>query len=632
MAPSWLTVLDDTIGACITHRRPDLAHRLQRQRARLLDPQLRVLVMGGPNQGKSQLINAIVNAPVCAVGDDVTTAAQTVVQHADAPSAALVTVSGLPARRAITGPPAPSGPTERVPVPIEEVSRQVTKQAGAGGADVVRAEIGIPRKLLAAGLVLIDTPAIGSACLDSPTAQTHRTMAGLEQADAVLFVTAATAELSGAELDLLGRIHAVCPNIVVVVSKIDLVPRWRQVAERDRAKLVENRLPAMVVPVSAALRQTAATSGDTTINAESGFPALLELLQRQVVGKADVIAPRLAGAACADTVSVLADGLRAAAQAANDVPDVSHELADAQRAMDELRRRTARCQTLLGDHIADLTSDIEHDLRDRTRRILREVDKTFDDSDPKTVWDDFGRWLTDNLAEAAEANSGWLIERCQWVADRVVATFPALEPDGPTAALTSGHPDPLDDMDELEEPRLEPFGVGQKVFTGLRGSYGGVLMFGLITSLAGLPLINPISLSAGAAFGGKSIKDESDARLKRRQAAARASAQRYVDDFFLKCGKETRDLTRRVQRTLRDHITDRAEELAERISEATRLARQHAHMAAVQRDEQLRHAQQEMTVLAELRRKALLLAGPVSVPAARAPQAVAATRAAGITA
>jgi hypothetical protein len=440
------------------------------------------------------------------------------------------------------------------------------------------------------------------------------------------------AELSGAELDLLGRIHAVCPNIVVVMSKIDLVPRWRQVAERDRAKLTENRLPAMVVPVSAALRQTAATTGDTAVNAESGFPVLLELLQQQVLGKADVIAPRLAGTSCVDTVTILADGLRAAAEAANDVPDVTTQLVDAQRAMDELRRRTARCQALLGDHVADLSSDIEHDLRDRTRRILREVDKAFEDSDPKTVWDDFGRWLTDNLAEAAEANSGWLIERCQWVADRVINTFPALEPGGPTAELTDGHPDPLDGMDDLDDPHLEAFGIGQQVFTGLRGSYGGVLMFGLITSLAGLPLINPISLGAGAAFGGKSIKDESDARLKRRQAAARAAAQRYVDDFFLKCGKETRDLTRRVQRTLRDHITDRAEELAERISEATRLARQHAHTAAVRRDERIRHAQQEMTTLAELRRKALLLAGPVSVPQARAPHGIAAARAAGITA
>src|SRR5215472_18456317 len=122
MAPSWLSVLDDTISACSALRRPDLAHRLQRRRARLLDPRLRVVVMGLLNQGKSQLINALVNAPVCAVGDDLTTTAPTVVQHADAPAAALVTDSGA-------GPRAIAGPAERVAVPIDEVSKQVSRRA-----------------------------------------------------------------------------------------------------------------------------------------------------------------------------------------------------------------------------------------------------------------------------------------------------------------------------------------------------------------------------------------------------------------------------------------------------------------------------------------------------------------------
>src|SRR5215472_8417397 len=156
MAPSWLSVLDDTISACSALRRPDLAHRLQRRRARLLDPRLRVVVMGLLNQGKSQLINALVNAPVCAVGDDLTTTAPTVVQHADAPAAALVTDSGTG-----NGHPAIAGPAERVAVPIDEVTRSVSRRAEPRVAGrVVRAEIGIPRKLLADGLVLIDTPAI----------------------------------------------------------------------------------------------------------------------------------------------------------------------------------------------------------------------------------------------------------------------------------------------------------------------------------------------------------------------------------------------------------------------------------------------------------------------------------------
>jgi GTP-binding protein EngB required for normal cell division len=598
MAPSWLSVLDDTISACTTHRRPDLAHRLQRRRARLLDPRLRVLVVGLLNQGKSQLINALVNAPVCAVGDDLTTTAPTVVQHADSPAAALVTDSGAGYRH-----PAIAGPAERVTAPIDEVTRQVSRRAEPRVAGrVVRAEIGIPRKLLAGGLVLIDTPAISGG--------PSRTLADADQADAVVFASAATAELTTAELDLLTQLATTCPNIIVALTKIDLVPRWRQVAERNLARLAGKRLTATLIPISATLRLAAAKHGDTAINAESGFPELINCLQRQVSAKSTEIAPRTVGVVCAAAVAELAGNLRTTlAFPATRTPDAETQLALAGRAMEELRRHTSRCQTVLGDQMADLVSDVEHDLRERTRRVLREVDRVFDDADPRVVWDAFEEWLRDTLAEAAEANLGWLVQRCQWVADRVIASFPNEAGDAPADALLDDVSDPRDHVSDLDVPRMDPFGAGQKIFTGLRGSYGGVLMFGLITSLAGLPLINPISLGAGAAFGGKSIKDESEARLKRRQAAAKNAAQHHVDDFFLACGKESRDLSRQVQRILRDHITERAEELAERVTEGSRQARLTAQAAAAEREQHRQRVAEQFQHLVDLHRRAIAMAG-----------------------
>lgn len=608
MSQSWLTVLDDTIKACNAHRRPDLAHRLQRKRGRLLGSELRVLVVGMLNQGKSQLINALVNAPVCAVGDDLTTTAPTIVQHADAPAAALVTDPGA-GRRAI------AGPAERVAVPIDEVTKQVSRRAGGPDGHIVRAEIGIPRKLLASGLVLIDTPPTSVA-----DDETGRTLAAAEQADAVLFASAATAELSTAELDLLARISTSCPNIIVALTKIDLVPRWRQVAERNIARLSGARVPARQIPLSATLRMAAAQHGDTAINAESGFPDLIACLQRQVTAKSDEVAPITVGVACGQAITVLATDVRTTIDTplVTRTPDVEMQLADAQRAMDELRRRTSRCQTALGDQMADLAADVEHDLRDRTRRILREVDRIFDDADPKTAWESFEDWLRESLTEAAEVNLGWLVQRCQWVADRVIASFPADREDAPANALLGNMADSVDNVGDMDVPKLDTFSAGNKIFSGLRGSYGGVLMFGLITSLAGLPLINPISLGAGAAFGGKTIKDESDARLKRRQAAAKAAAQRHIDDFFLACGKETKDLARQVQRVLRDHVTERAEDMAARIAESSRQARQTAVAAAAEREQRRQTLTAQLEALVELHRRAVVLAGQRSVAPAPA--------------
>src|SRR5947209_910394 len=81
---------------------------------------VRILVVGGPNHGKSRLVNALINAPACAVGDDVTTTAPTVVEYADQP--ATVRVAG----------PSPS--------------------------DAAQVVVGVPRELLRSGLVLVDTP------------------------------------------------------------------------------------------------------------------------------------------------------------------------------------------------------------------------------------------------------------------------------------------------------------------------------------------------------------------------------------------------------------------------------------------------------------------------------------------
>src|SRR2546430_8878679 len=107
----------------------------------------------------------------------------------------------------------------------------------------------------------------------------------------------------------------------------------------------------------------------------------------------------------------------------------------------------------------------------------------------------------------------------------------------------------------------------------LRDSYGGVLMFGLATSLAGWPLINAVSLGAGVLFAAKTIYDESGSRLKRRQQIAKSAAQRHVDDFFLNFSKDTRDLIRSLQRDLRDHLTDTAEQLRGEILESLQSAK-----------------------------------------------------------
>ena len=577
MAAPWLEVLDETVRACATHRRPDLVQRLRERRSRLLDRKLRVVVIGEAGRGKSQLINALLNAPVCAVGDDRTTVVPTVIEHAETPTATLVTGG----RRAVEGP-------GHRPVPVESVTAQANREAKSG-APVVRTEIGLPRALLAGGLALVDTPA--PATLETVDAMS---------ADAVLMTTDATSGLSRAELRLLTQVARLCPTIIVALTKIDLVPEWRLVAERVRAALHQSGLFASVIPVSATLRLAAARTGDKTLNEESGFGELVRCLHQDLLGQADLLARRSVAALTGLTADALLEPLREELLAAQEPAGgeaVSRWQAEGRR-LERLQRDANRWQTLLSDEVSDLLSDVEFDLRDRTRRILVEVDEYFDTADPARVWEEFEGWLRENLTNVAETNSEWLLDRFEWVARKVGSQVAPHRPDALPDSLPREVPG--DAVGDLRMPRVERFGVGQKLFVGMRGSYSGLLMFGLATTIAGMPLINPISIGAGAAFGAKSVFEERGNRLKRRQAAAKTAAHRYVDDFFLTYGKHSKDTARQIHRALRDRLSRVAEELRAEITESAKAIKHVIDTDAARRAaraNEIRHGLDELTVL-----------------------------------
>jgi hypothetical protein len=595
----WLSVLDDTIAACMTHHRTDLAGKLAKRRSLLLEPALRVPVIGELNQGKSQLVNALVTANVCAVGDDVTTITPTTVTHSPTPAAALVTDVPTSGRRAI----GPANEPTRIPVPVDEVA-----QRALVSAPDVHAEVGLPRELLAAGLVLIDTPALNS----TGALRTKSTFAALATADAVLMITDATGELCASELELLKEVTSLCPVVTVVLTKIDIVPRWRKVAERNRARLAAAGLRVKVVPVSATVRLAAAETGDKQLNEESGFADLVRTLSSDVLRNSDTIARGATAVLAAQATKELIGPLTTALTEVRtgEQGRAQTQYRAAQHRLDELRRRTTRWQTMLADEVADLISDVEYDLRDRTRKIVRVADEFFDAADPAKTWEDFGDWLRDALADTAEVNFAWLVERFQWVAEKIARQV-ALEEAVPEEVATEGL---LDHVGGLEPPRIEKFTVGQQLFVGLRGSYGGLLMFGLATTIAGMPLINPISLSAGAAFGAKSIWDERTGRLKRRQALAKQTAQRHVDDFFLSYGKASKDTARQVQRKLRDHFQGVVERLQSGITEQATAAKRAAEAELAERRRRSQEIAAEMDRLAGLHKRIQALVGQPAVP------------------
>jgi hypothetical protein len=562
--PKAIELVGIAVRAATAYQRDDLLDRLKWTAERLADPGARVLVVGEFKQGKSMLINALVNAPVCPVDDDVATAVPTEVRYADQPELVLIEQAEPDAPR-----------TERRSVPIDHIAQYVSDTGDPADRSGLRhVEVGIPRSVLADGLCLVDTPGVGG--LDS----THgaATMAALPAADAVLLVSDAAGEYSASELEFLRQTTELCPTVCCVLTKIDLYPRWRRIAELDVQRLRAAGLATQVLPVSATLRTAAIDHQDHGLNAESGFPALIEYLRTEVMANSGRLADRSAAHDVLAVTGQLTASMTAELAALRD-PEGSAgllaELARATERVDKLRTRSARWQQTLSDGVADLTADIDHDLRERMRGILHEAELELDAVDPVTIAEQFADWLRRRVAAAASANFVWTNQRVRWLSGRVAERFGA---DGATGlpVMRGRRQGPaLGRVAEFAMPEAESFGFGQKWIIGMRGGYGGTLMVGMASTLAGLTLLNPLSIAAGVLLGRKTIKDERKRQLQRRQSEAKNAARRYIDEVLFQLGKESRDLLREAHRMLRDHFTQLAEELSRSLTEST-LAAQRA--------------------------------------------------------
>jgi len=580
--------------------RADLQRRLEQTRKRLKDPTTRVIVVGEFKQGKSQLINALVHAPVCPIDDDVATSVPTVVKQGDPASAVILVPKG--GSESADG----EGELERRPIALEELAQHVSERGNPGNERrLAAAEVLLPRKVLDGGLALVDSPGVGG--LDS--AHSLTTLTALPTADAMLLVSDASQEFTEPELRFLRQAQRICPNVAGVLSKTDLYPQWRKVAELDRGHLQRIGADMPLIPLSSELRLQAAALRDAELNAESGFPELVAYLRNNILAQNE----RLQRRSVAQDLVSATDHLRlslkselSALENPDGTPEMLAELEAAKERADELRRRSSRWQVTLNDGMSDLISDMEHDLRDRLRSILRDAEQSIDAGDPGPQWDQFVHWLEQRVASAVSDTFVWTNERSLWLAENVAehfnrdeVTLPLLQVDSTENVL-----DPVERVPGLDPGRMGPV---QKILIGMRGSYGGVLMFGLLTGIMGLALINPISVGAGLLLGGKAYREDKEARLKRRQQEAKALVRKQVDEVVFQVGKQLKDRLRMVQRATRDHFTALAEEHHRSLADSVLAAQKAASHFNQERELRIREIKASLALVESLRKQALAL-------------------------
>src|ERR1700755_2976370 len=83
-------LIDHSSKIAETQERGDLVARLAKAKERITDPQIRIVIAGQLKQGKSQLLNSLLNVPVSRVGDDETTVVATMVSYGEEAPAQLI--------------------------------------------------------------------------------------------------------------------------------------------------------------------------------------------------------------------------------------------------------------------------------------------------------------------------------------------------------------------------------------------------------------------------------------------------------------------------------------------------------------------------------------------------------------
>jgi predicted GTPase len=587
------SIVDLGLRACDAYGRSDLATRLRAARRTLTDPSTHVVVVGEFKQGKSSLVNALVGATVCPVDDDISTAVPTYVRHGEQPSAALLF---------------DAEPPRREPIPLEQVRSWVTEQAATVAStdkDTPSApdgvEIQLPRKLLAGGLVLVDTPGVGGL----GSAHAAASLAAASMADALLFVTDASQELTRSELEFLRQAKQMCTTVVCVLTKIDFYPFWRKVRDLTAGHL-RGEIDTPVMAVSSTLRARAVATNDTALNQESGFAELVKFLAQQVSDRA---ADKLAAEAAGEVVSVCTqleaqfEAERTALADPAAAQQVVDELTRVKERVESLKQAASRWQQTLSDGIADLNSDIDHDLRRRIRDVIQEADSTVEESDPADTWSEMQSWLESRVAHELLANYTLLRDRATELSHEVAEHFQQasgevlnrLAVPNPTLQLATAEVEHKIDLEKMK--------VGKQAMVALKSAYGGGLMFMMLGAMAGITL-GPLALGIGLVMGRKGLREEKRRQRTARQQQARNAIRRYCDEVSFVMGKHSRDTLRTIQRQLRDHYTTLAEELNRSNQQALSSATEAARRTQAEREKRLKDIDAELARLRKLRSQA----------------------------
>jgi hypothetical protein len=428
-------------------------------------------------------------------------------------------------------------------------------------------------------------------------------------ADVLLFVSDAGHEYGPAELDALARIRAQGTAVAAVLTKIDLFPRWSDVQRGNRRRLQAADLDSPTIPllpVSSALGEGGRQRGDESMTVASGVPQLLDFLRDRIGTRVD---PALCDwvldeiRAVTDQLGTLWNGELDALRASGGSPQDRRQRALAE--LDRAQQLSAAWQLALGDGATEMMAQVDFDLRDRLREVMEGAEEDITRTNPSGNWERFDAGVREKVTESVSANAQLATDHARQLARQVAARL-AGNSDGAGVALPEVWVDDPEEALRRIKPMVKPEsgGLFARVVNSVRGSYGGILMVGVLTSLAGLSLISVWSVAAGVLLGLFTFWEDRKNGNERGKAEAKVAVAKLMDSANFRVGDELRAQLRAVHRTLRDHFTLINDQRLRAASDAARAAMEDPQPDGGQGGADLTDVQNRLSELRQLRLRA----------------------------
>jgi GTPase Era involved in 16S rRNA processing len=254
---------------CVENRNRDAIPHLERAREQLEKERMALAAVGEFKNGKSSLVNALLEEPeLLPVDIDVTTSINTLITYAESENVTVVFGSGRSAKK--------------LSIDRKQIRDYVTEQQNASNKkNVSMVVIELPNEQLAEGLVLYDTPGIGNV----NRSHEAMTFSILHAADVILFIHTAEVELLDTTLDFIEKRLAVLNvPLLFALTKIDVTTRFMDRVDSFRrllsARLKKDPEEFVIIPVSSKNKLDYLRTQDPEDLSDSNFQELEDEIWR----------------------------------------------------------------------------------------------------------------------------------------------------------------------------------------------------------------------------------------------------------------------------------------------------------------------------------------------------------------